>query len=234
MGTGTDSERFPTDRVLKADHRRSPEPDILRKPCRHVTNPEQSWIVLAQVVRPQGRKGEVLAEIYTDFPERFSQRQRLFLVSGSAQGPAREVRVESQWLHKGRVVLKFADVDSIAEAEKLRGLQVVTPREERMPLDGDAVYISDLLGARVIDVRPNPAEDAGDITGVEPEGVGPAMLTVRTPAGEERLIPFVKAYLKKIDLEAKRIEMELPENLMSMQAPAAAGERQSLHEDESE
>ena len=64
----------------------------------------------------------------------------------------REAKVDSHWLHKGRVVLKFSQVDSIADAEKLRGFDVVIPREERMPLEGDAVYVSDLLGVRVIDV----------------------------------------------------------------------------------
>ena len=139
----------------------------------------------------------------------------------------REIRVESHWLHKGRVVLKFAQVDSIADAENLRGFEVVIPREERMPLEGDAVYVSDLLGVRVIDVSRGGAEDAGEITDVEPEAAGPAMLVVRTPAGDELLIPFVRAYLRKIDLEAKRMEMELPLGLLAMQAPLTEQERLS-------
>src|ERR1700760_794082 len=101
------------------------------------------WVLLAPVVRPQGRRGEVLAEIFTDFPEEFSRRKRLFLRSPSA---LRETRVESCWLHKGRVVLKFAEVESITAAEELRGCEVVIPQAERMPLVDDAVYVSDLLG----------------------------------------------------------------------------------------
>jgi 16S rRNA processing protein RimM len=104
---------------------------------------------------------------------------------------------------------------------------VVIPREERMPLEGDAVYVSDLLGVRVIDVSRGGAEDAGEITDVEPEAAGPAMLVIRTPAGDERLIPFVRAYLRKIDLEAKRMEMELPPGLLAMQAPLTEQERES-------
>ena len=137
----------------------------------------------------------------------------------------REAKVESHWLHKGRVVLKFSQVDSIADAENLRGFEVVIPREERMPLEGDAVYVSDLLGVRVIDVSGGGAEDAGEITDVEPEGAGPAMLVIRTPAGDELLIPFVRAYLRKIDIEAKRLEMELPAGLLAMQAPLTEQER---------
>jgi 16S rRNA processing protein RimM len=188
-----------------------------------MTEPPAAWVLLARIVRPQGRRGEVLADIFTDFPQHFAERKRLFLRPPT--GALREVRVESHWLHKGRVVLKFAQVDSIADADNLRGFEVVIPREERMPLEGDAVYVSDLLGVRVVDVSRGGAEDAGEITDVEPEGAGPAMLVIRTPAGDELLIPFVRAYLRNIDLEAKRMEMELPLGLLAMQAPLTEQER---------
>jgi 16S rRNA processing protein RimM len=192
-----------------------------------MTESHAAWVLLARIVRPQGRRGEVLADIFTDFPANFAERKRLFLrpPAGVRPDTMREARVESHWLHKGRVVLKLSQVESIADAETLRGFEVVIPREERMPLNGDAVYISDLLGVRVIDVSRGGAEDAGEITDVEQEGAGPAMLVVRTPAGDELLIPFVRAYLRKIDLEAKRMEMELPLGLLAMQAPLTEQER---------
>jgi 16S rRNA processing protein RimM len=183
-----------------------------------MTAPQANWVLLAHIVRPQGRRGEVLADIFTDFPERFAQRKRLFLRPPAGDRlDMREAEVESHWLHKGRVVLKFSRVDSIADAENLRGFDVVIPREERMPLQGDAVYVSDLLGLRVIDVSRGGAEDAGEITDVEPEGAGPAMLVIRAPDGAELLIPFVRAYLRKLDIEAKRLEMDLPPGLLTMQ-----------------
>ncbi len=184
-----------------------------------MTAPHATWVLLARIVRPQGRHGEVLADIFTDFPDRFAQRKRLFLrpPSGGRVDAMREAKVDSHWLHKGRVVLKFSQVDSIADAENLRGFDVVVPREERMPLEGDAVYVSDLLGVRVIDVSRGGAADAGEITDVAPEGTGPAMLVVRTPAGEELLIPFVRAYLRKMDIESKRLEMDLPQGLLTVQ-----------------
>ena len=129
----------------------------------------------------------------------------------------RDAKVDSHWLHKGRVVLKFCQVDSIADAEKLRGFDVVVPREERIPLEGDAVYVSDLLGMKVIDVSGGGAADAGEVTDLEPEGAGPALLVVRGPAGEEVLIPFVRAYLRKMDIEGKRLEMDLPRGLLNLQ-----------------
>jgi 16S rRNA processing protein RimM len=180
------------------------------------------WILLAHIVRPQGRRGEVLAEIHTDFPESFTHRKRLFLRRGD---DLREIQLESHWLHKGRVVFKFGQVDSITDAESLRGADVVLPRAERIPLEDGAVYISDLLGARVVDVRLSDAVDAGEIIDVAPEGPGPAMLVVRTRSAKEVLIPFVRAYLVQVDLSGKRVLMNLPEGLLEAQiAPADANE----------
>jgi 16S rRNA processing protein RimM len=179
-----------------------------------MTEPPASWILLAHIVRPQGRHGEVLAEIHTDFPEHFAHRKRLFLRRAD---DLKEMQLESHWLHKGRVVLKFADVHSITEAEVLRGSDVVIPREERVPLEGDAAYISDLLGCQVVDVSRGGAIHAGEIIDVQPEGAGPAMLVVEGSGGQELLIPFVRAYLKKIDLAAKRLEMDLPQGLLAEQ-----------------
>ena len=181
-----------------------------------MTLPE--WVLLARIVRPQGRKGEVLADIFTDFPDRFSQRKRLFLRApdGSAM---REAHVESQWRHKDRIVLKFLQVDSITEAETLRGFEVVVAPGERVPLEGDAVYVSDLVGLHVIDITPGVPEDAGEIVDVEPEGAGPAMLVIHAADGEELLIPFVRAYLRTVDLAAGRMEMELPPGLLATQRP---------------
>jgi 16S rRNA processing protein RimM len=178
-----------------------------------MTSPD--WVLLARVVRPQGRNGEVLAEIFTDFPAEFARRRRVFLRSATDM---RESQLESHWLHKGRVVLKFAAVDSINAAEELRGWEVVIPLAERMALEDDAVYVSDLLGMHVIDTSREGA-DAGEITDVEPEGAGPAMLVIRTADGDELLIPFVRAYLKKVDIAAGRLEMALPEGLLAMQRP---------------
>ena len=74
--------------------------------------PHATWVLLARIVRPQGRHGEVLADIFTDFPEHFAQRKGLFLrPPAGSQAGLREAKVEAQWLHKGRVVLKFSQVD---------------------------------------------------------------------------------------------------------------------------
>ena len=195
-----------------------------------MTTPETNWVVLARIVRPHGLRGEVIAEILTDFPQSFAERKRLFLQSESGN-EIREASLEAWRLHQGRVLLKLAGTDSIEDAERLRGFLVALPAAERMPLEDDAVYVGDLLGVQVVDVHDGAARAAGIIADVLPEGVGPAMLVVDAGTGDPVLIPFVKAYLKKIDVAAKRMEMDLPEGLLTMQAPLTAEEWRRLREE---
>jgi 16S rRNA processing protein RimM len=187
-----------------------------------------SWVWLGRIRRPQGRKGEVFAEILTDFPEKFSERKRLWLLSASGGGAAatlpateasapREMELTAHWLHKGGVVLHFAGVDSISAAETLSGLVVAIPSTERAALGEDEVYIGDLIGCALIDVAGDVPVTVGKIEDVDTTTGAVALLVVRGAAGEV-LIPFAKSYLRKIDLGAKRVEMALPEGLVDLNA----------------
>jgi 16S rRNA processing protein RimM len=187
---------------------------------------EQAWVWLARIRKSQGRKGEVLAEILTDFPEKFAERKRVWLLSAAGES-AREAELVSHWLHKGGttrdVVLHFAGVNSITEAETLRGLIVAIPRAERAPLDEDGVYVGDLIGCSLVDVASAPEKPVGKIEDVDRDAGPVALLVVRGEAGDEILIPFAKSYLRKIDLEAKRVEMALPEGLVEVQLSEKSG-----------
>jgi 16S rRNA processing protein RimM len=195
-----------------------------------MTVPEdaENWIWLARICRPQGRKGEVFAEILTDFPEKFAERKQLWLLPDSAapksrQSPAtpsapREVELAAHWLHKGGIVLHFAGVDSISAAETLAGLVVAIPRSERAALGEDEVYISDLIGCVLVDVAPAEPVTLGEIEDVDRTAGPTALLVVHGAAGEV-LVPFAKQYLRSINLEARRVEMALPEGLVDLNAP---------------
>src|ERR1700679_2850065 len=96
---------------------------------------EQSLVWLARIRRPQGRKGEVFADILTDFPEKFAERKQLWLLpelpNSKSNIARREVELIAHWQHKGGIVLHFAGIDSITSAEGLAGLIVAIPREQR-------------------------------------------------------------------------------------------------------
>jgi 16S rRNA processing protein RimM len=125
------------------------------------------------------------------------------------------VELKNHWLHKGGVVLHFAGVDSISAAELLAGLTVAIPREERAELGEDEVYVGDLIGCTLVDVAGAEAVAVGTIENVDRSAGAAPLLVVRGAKGEV-LVPFAKSYLRKIDLEAKRVEMTLPEGLINL------------------
>lgn len=191
----------------------------------HVTADSEKWTLLAKIVRAQGRRGEVLAELLTDFPERFADRRRLFLLAPRSE-TAREVQLEEHWLpqgkNAGRVVLKFAGVDSISDAEMLRDFEVAIPHEERASLLDDAQYIGDLLGCSLIDVANGTENRVGIVEAVDRQPGMTAMLIVRRLDGDELLVPFARSYLRSVDVAAKRIEMVLPAGLTNLNAPGVS------------
>jgi len=207
-----------------------PSPDGTSKE-RGLPRDEHDWVWLALLRRTQGRKGELYAEILTDFPEKFAERKQLWLLRDSTsaqragQAPAqssalpRQVTLANHWLHKGGVVLHFEGVNSINDAETLAGLIVAIPREQRAPLAEDEAYIGDLIGCTVFDVTTGQPVLIGDVEFVD-RTAGPVPLLVLRSADagrtEEILIPFAKSYLRKVDVEAKRIEMALPAGLIDL------------------
>jgi 16S rRNA processing protein RimM len=169
-------------------------------------------LTIARIVRPQGRQGEVAAEIFTDFAARFDDLKAAWLeVPGAAPRP---VSVERAWPHKGRVILKFLGVDSIESASRLRGLHILIPWEERAPLPPHVYYLSDLEGCRVIWER--QGQEIGTVTEVEPTG-GVDVLHVARPDGKgEVLIPLAQEICTRIDPDNKTIVIDPPEDLLEL------------------
>ncbi len=184
---------------------------------------------MARLIRPQGRRGEILSEILTDFPERFARLHDAFLARGEAGTPT-PIKIEQAWLHKGRVVLKLAGTDSISAAEMLRGAEIVIPADQRVALDPEAAYIGDLLGCELIDTRQAEHSVVGTIRDVIQQEQTTDLLVVRDGDGREHWIPFAKAYLVRIDLAARRLEMSLPAGLLEVNAPLSEEERRAMEE----
>jgi 16S rRNA processing protein RimM len=195
---------------------------------------DHEFVLLAQLIRTQGRHGELIADILTDFPERFAERKRVWLLPPDAKAVPREAEIERHWLHKNRIVLKFAGIDSISDATSLARYRVAILREQRAPLADDAVYVADLVGCHLID-EANGALDLGPVLDVE-RGTGEAldMLVLRSGA-QELLIPFAKAYLVSLDLDARVLRMRLPAGLTAIDEPMTdeerAAQRQMSEED---
>lgn len=180
--------------------------------------PSDEFVTLARVVKTQGRIGEVGAKLFTDFPERFASRKRLYALG--EDGRRQELALEDHWFHKDLVVLKFKGVDSINDAEKLLRCEIQIPRSERAALDAGTFYSGDLNGCEVYD----QGRKIGTIREVQ-SGAGEAPLLV-IQGEKEYLVPFVAEYIEKIALEQKRVEMNLPEGMLELDAPLSAEEKQ--------
>jgi 16S rRNA processing protein RimM len=194
---------------------------------------EAEFVTIARVAKTQGRHGEVAATLLTDFPELFETRRKLFVLGDSGRtkqsGAAerRRLDLDEHWFHKGMVVLKFAGVDSISDAETLVGSEIQIPRSERAALGSDEFYVSDLIGCTVTDSGREIGRVVGRVRDVQ-FGSGEAPLLVI--AGEkEYLVPFAAAYIERIALEQKRLEMKLPEGLLELDAPLNQEEKQRQH-----
>jgi 16S rRNA processing protein RimM len=172
------------------------------------------FLVIARILRPQGRKGEVAAEILTDFPERFDQLKTAFLeVPG--QGP-RAVNLERCWPHKGQIILKFSGTDSIERASLLRGLQLFIPWEQRAPLLPHQYYLCELQGCRVVWER--RGREIGTVVEVEPTGGVDVLHVRRLDEKSEVLIPLAQAICTRIDLATRTIVIDPPEDLLDLNA----------------
>jgi 16S rRNA processing protein RimM len=195
----------------------------------------QRWVIVARILRPRGNKGEVAAQLLTDFPERLTKLTEVFLgASGRAGAEPRLTLLRACWLsqnHKGQAVFHFEGCNSISEAEKFRGLDVLLPIEKRVPLSAGQYFLDDLIGCLVFEnfaepsiVSSSPCSLAtapsllGVVKDVQIPGEGVAgtpILVVDTSAGEI-LVPLAEDICRRIDTAARRIDVELPEGLRDL------------------
>ena len=190
--------------------------------------------MVARILRARGNKGEVAAELLTDFPERLTKLGEVFVGPAGGKSEPRRVAVKSCWLsqnHRGQAVFHFEGVNSISEAETFRGLEVLLPFEQRVTLPAGQYFVSDLIGCSVFEshVSPPIASSSpcslsqvpsllGTVRDVQIPGEeisGTPLLEVETSNGEI-MIPLALDICTKIDTTARRIDVILPDGLREL------------------
>jgi 16S rRNA processing protein RimM len=193
---------------------------------------QQKFVIVARIVRARGNKGEVSAKLLTDFPERLENFAEVFL--GRESSEPRHIGLTKFWMdrnHPGHAVFHFAGVSSISEAEKLRGMDIQIPFEERVTLPAGNYFVSELIGCCVFEnsARMPAAASSPCSLGEAPELLGTVrdvyfpgeneegtpLLCVETSRGE-LLIPLAEDICTRIDIAARRIEVTLPEGLREL------------------
>jgi 16S rRNA processing protein RimM len=177
---------------------------------------EPSGVTIARVLRPHGRRGEVAAEILTDFPERVTSLTSAALWDGHSA--PRQVQVRSCWLSQsrgGQAIFHFEGSHSISDAEKLTGFEVQIPFSDRMPLPGGSYYVTDLAGCEVLERDAAVIGRVRDVQFTGEEVAGTPLLVVDSPQGE-MLIPLAEEICVRIDTAARQIEVVLPDGLREL------------------
>ena len=167
----------------------------------------EDFIAIAKLLRTRGLRGEIVAEMLTDFPERFENSENV--IGFSEKGEKRELEIEKFFFQKGRIVLKFAEINSIEEAETLKNFEVCIPESEAVELEEDEFFDWQLQECKVETIE---GEKLGQVSEVMRTS-GNENLVVKG-AEKEYLIPFVKAICTKVDLENKLILVDAPEGLL--------------------
>src|SRR6476661_4711073 len=178
----------------------------------------EEFVTLASVIKTQGRHGEVAVQVHSDIPDRLHPGLRLFALA--EDNSRRELQIEDAWPHKDWLVLKFAGVESISDAELLIGSELQVPASERAELEPGAAYVSDLIGCVLFDRD----REIGAIRDVR-FGAGEAPLLVMGSGKNELEIPYAQEFLVRVDLEGKRLDMNLPEGLLEVNAPLTEEEK---------
>jgi 16S rRNA processing protein RimM len=172
-------------------------------------NPEpQSYIAIARIARTRGNRGEVLVDLYTDFPDRFDKLEEVWLESAAGRQTA---VIEETWEHKGRRILKFKGIDDIGSAERLVGCWVQVPEDQAVKLPEGMYFDHDLIGCSVENLQGEFVGTVAEILRIAEN----SQLVVRD-RGREHLIPLVRSICVRIEITAKRIVIDPPEGLMDL------------------
>jgi len=171
----------------------------------------EAWLSLATVIKPRGNKGEVLVNLLTPDIERLREVQHVSCFT-SASTPPKIFEVEDVWMHQDKAVVKFVGIDSINDANSLRGLDLCIPlAARRQPKEGE-VFLSDLIGCKMFDKQESLL---GTVKDVFEEGAQ-VWLQLDT---NETLIPYVTDFFPLMDLPNKRLVADLPEGLLEVNQP---------------
>ena len=173
-------------------------------------NEPEDLILVAHIVKARGLRGEVVADLLTDFPDRFENLETLIGISSG--GVKRSLQIEEQWFHGNRLVLKFADFDSVDEAKELVGYDLAVAAEERIELPADSFYEWELIGCRVETIS---GESIGSVIEIMRTG-GVEILKVVDESGRDRLIPMASDIVIEIAKEQKLIRIDPPEGLLEL------------------
>jgi 16S rRNA processing protein RimM len=167
-------------------------------------------IAVAKTVRTRGLRGELVADLLTDFPERFDGLEQVIAVGPN--GERLPLELENHWFQEKRIILKFAGYDSIDQAKQLIGFEVTVPEVDCVELEEDEFFDWELEGCLV---KTMDGTEVGRVQEVMRTG-GVALLVIKGADEREVLVPLAEDICVEIDIAAQQIRIDPPEGLLEM------------------
>lgn len=164
------------------------------------------YLELGQIVNVKGLNGEVKVNSFTDDDSKFERIPKVFL---KQKQNLTEYEIEKVGYSKNQVILKFKNIDTVEEAEKLRNSYIVVDREIFGKLPEGVYYIADLIG---LDVYTESEEYLGKVDDIFNTGSNDVYV-VKAENGMQKLLPGIDEVIKKIDLESNKIIVNLIKGL---------------------
>ncbi len=156
---------------------------------------ETEWATIGKVVALFGVRGELKVMLLTDVPNRFNELDVVYVGPNHMQH-----RIERVRPYKGEmVILKLQGIDDANTAEKMRNFDITIPETELAQLPPDSYYQHDIFGLQVVTVK---GRAVGTIVDIIVTGSNDVYI-IKSPAGEQNLIPAIKDVVKQVDLRRK-------------------------------
>ncbi len=175
-----------------------------------MTQDSPKYLLLGEIVRPHGVRGELKMRVLTDYPERIAQLKAVYLATDpNAKRPARYV-ISGLRMHQSDALLTLKQVTDRNQAELMRGMYVMVDVRDAVPLADDEVYLYQLIG---MEVRTIDGESLGKITDVLETGANDVYI-VQGEAYGETLIPVTDETIIKTDTDSGIVTVKLPEGLL--------------------
>lgn len=167
---------------------------------------EPEFLVVGKLRKPHGLRGEIIMSVWTDFPERLIPGAQLLI--GETQQPCRIAAVRP---HRQDLLIAFEGYSDRDQVGVFRNQLVYVRADDRPALAEGEYYLHQLLGLQVIEIETE--RPLGVVEKVIETGANDVLL-VRTPAGDEILLPDIDAVVKDIDLEKKELQVTLLPGLL--------------------
>lgn len=156
---------------------------------------------IGTIVAPHGVRGDIRILPQTDYPEQFLDLDYLLLADG------RKLSVTAARFHKRMVLVKCEEINSMNDAELLRGQEVFVNLEDLPPLDEGEYYVADLIGCVVVDEEGKSIGELKDVISTGSNDV----YVIKAENGKDILLPALKKHVFEINVTERKIVVRLPE-----------------------